>query len=115
MGKIVPTTNDQKIYQVDGKWKAEIDIDLAEEDPDAPTIKQCRHAVLTLKSKDVHGKDATGYVVYDRLLSRIVNGVFYEDLVAALGVARRYNKEPESPQDMAPNGLALGLIYPPSE
>lgn len=115
MGKIVPTTNDQKIYQVDGKWKAEIDIDLAEEDGDSPSIKTCRHAILTINNKDAYGNDAIGYVVYDRLLSRIVNGVFYDDLNGALRVAGLYNKDPESPQDMAPNGLALGLIYPPSE
>lgn len=109
------TTQDQKVYQIDGDWKAEIDIDLAEEDGDAPSIRRCRHAVLTVKTKDAYDNDVIGYVVYDRLLSRIVNGVFGDDLVAALGVAKRYNEDPESPQYMAPNGLALGLIYPPIE
>src|SRR5690348_1087418 len=109
------TTKDQMVFENNGNWKAIIDIDLAEEDPTAPSIKRCRHAVLTVKTKDAYDNDVIGYVVYDRLLSRIVNGVFGDDLVAALGVAKRYNDDPESPQDMAPNGLALGLIYPPIE
>lgn len=115
MSKITPTTNDQKIYQVDGKWKAEIDLDLAPEDPQAPSIRECRHAVLTIHNKDIHGHDTRGYVVYDRLLSRIVNGVFYGDLEGALQAAKLYNDDPESPQDMSPTGLALGLVYPPTE
>ena len=58
------------------------------------------------------GYSGHGYVVYDRLLNRIVNGVFYGDPESALEVARMYNEDLDSPQDTAPNGLALGLIYP---
>lgn len=98
-------TSDQKFYQVDTQLKAEIDVCLTRESPNVPSIKACRHAVLQVKNK------GNGYVVYDRLLCRIVNGVFYS-LESALEVAQAYNNDPDSPQDMAPNGIALGLHYP---
>lgn len=97
-----PTTADQKLYEVNGRLKAEIDVYVTPEG--TPSIKTCRHAVLPLGN--------TGYVVYDRLLSRIVNGVFYETPEVALEVAQSYNNDPGALQNMAPNGEALGLIYP---
>jgi hypothetical protein len=66
-----------------------------------PHIRECRFAVLSL---------AKGYVVYDRLLSRIVDGV-YTDVNNALGVTELYNKG-IGHKDMSPNGDALGLRYP---
>lgn len=101
------TTNDQKLYKVDGKLKAEIDVYITREHGDAPSLKECRHAVLRVENKG--GK---GYVVYDRLLCRIVNGVFYMSLEEVLECAQYYNENPDAPQDMIPNGVALGLIYP---
>jgi hypothetical protein len=102
-----PTTKDQRFYDISNQLRATIDVYITRE-REAPSIKECRFAVLQLKNK------GEGYVVYDRLLCRIVNGVF-RDLPGALGVAELYNKDPNSPQDMAPNGLALGLIYPETE
>ena len=99
-------TDDLKLYEVDGQWKAEIDVHITHE-KGAPSIKECRHAVLQIKSG--------GYVVYDRLLCRIVNGVFWgKEVESALEVARLYNQGHGNP-DMSPNGLALGLIYPSSQ
>ena len=34
------TTRDQRVYEVNGDWKAEIDIDLETEDAKAPSIKR---------------------------------------------------------------------------
>jgi|SRR6266568_4239779 len=98
-------TEDQKFYRVDGQLKAEIDVYITHESASNPSIKDCRHAVLPLKNEGL------GYVVYDRLLCRIVNGVYY-NLEMALGAAQSYNEYPDSPQDMSPNGDALGLRYP---
>lgn len=108
-----PTTKAQKLWRVNGngQLKAEIDVCLTNEHSDSergiqtPSLESCRHAVLQINNSD------KGYVVYDRLLCRIVNGVYYT-LDLALASAQDYNDNPESPQDMAPNGLALGLIYP---
>lgn len=98
-------TKDEKLYRVGGQWKAEIDVHLTRE-REAPSIKECRFAVLQIKSG--------GYVVYDRLLNRIVNGVFWgKEVESALEVAQLYNEGQGNP-DMSPNGLALGLIYPES-
>lgn len=101
-------TKDQKFYKVDGKQKAEIDVYITHERVEGekapPSIKDCRHAVLPLANG--------GYVTYDRLLNRIVNGVYYNSVEGALESAELYNEYDGSPQDMAPNGLALGLIYP---
>jgi hypothetical protein len=41
-----------------------------------------------------------------------VNGVYYMPLEEVLESARHYNEDPDAPQDMTPNGLALGLKYP---
>jgi hypothetical protein len=98
------TTRDQRFYEVNGQIKAEIDICPTAEHSPAPIIHHCRHAVLPLNK----GK---GYVVYDRRLQRIVNGVYY-NLKTALACAQDYNDRDTAPQDMAPNGAALGLIYP---
>lgn len=81
------TTKDQKIYKVNGHLKAEIDVDITRESENAPSIKECRHAVLQI----VNSK-SNGYVVYDRLLCRIVNGVYYGNLENALGCANTTTK-----------------------
>ena len=106
-------TRDQRFYTVDGKQKAEIDVDITHE-REAPSIDRCRHAILHIKNKKQDGTDGHGYVIYDRLLCRIVNGVYYTSLEDVLECAQMYNDDPDSPQDMAPNGWALGLIYPDS-
>src|SRR2546421_11580420 len=103
-------TDDLKLYDVDSQLKAEIDIYITHES-EAPSIKECRFAVLHIKNKKRNGEDGHGYVVYDRLLCRIVNGVFYGDVGSPLEVAQLYNQGLGNP-DMSPNGLALGLIYP---
>jgi hypothetical protein len=95
--------NTERLYKVDDQLKATIDVYITHERK-APSIRECRYAVLQLN----HG----GYVVYDRLLCRIVNGVFWsKEVESALHVAQLYN-EGHGAVDMAPNGLALGLIYP---
>ncbi len=96
----------QKFYEIDSQLKVEIDVYLTRE-KSYPSIAECRYAALQLKNK------GDGYVVYDRLLCRIVNGVFYSEgaLEAALGVAAIYNEGRGNP-DMCPNGVALGLVYP---
>lgn len=86
--------------------KAEIDVCFTHEYGDVPSIEECRFAVLQIKNK------GNGYVTYDRLLNRIVNGVFYDSLEGALASAEHYNEDPDAPQDMSPNGAALGLKYP---
>ena len=107
--RIDPQTKHQLIYALHGTghFKAFIDVCVTDE-RDAPSISACRYAALPL---------ADGWVVYDRLLSRIVNGTFYGEGAAesALAVAQSYNEDPTSSQDMSPNGLALGLQYPVSE
>jgi len=100
--------NDMKLYEVAGQMKAEIDVHITRE-REAPSIKECRYAVLPLQKQK-----SCSYVVYDRLLNRIVNGVFFGDLEGVLEVAQLYNDGLGNP-DMSPNGLALGLIYPGSE
>lgn len=98
-----PETKDQKLYRVDGRLKAEIDVCITNEQQPAPSIARCRHAVLPLSTG--------GYVVYDRLLCRIVNGVYFH-LDDALDSAQHYNEDGGAPQNMTPNGVALGLLYP---
>src|SRR5690348_2657546 len=100
------TTDGEKLYLVGDQLKAEIDVYPTRE-RQAPSIKECRYAVLPLPKQ----KDTESYVVYDRLLNRIVNGVFFGDVESVLSVARLYNKGQGNP-NMSPNGLALGLIYP---
>ncbi len=96
----------EKLYQVGKQLKAEIDVYYTRE-IDAPSIKECRYAVLPLPRQ----LDIESYVVYDRLLNRIVNGVFFGDVEGVMRVAQLYN-EGSGAEDMCPNGLALGLIYP---
>jgi hypothetical protein len=95
--------NDQ-LYEVDGKLRAEIDVYLTRKHESEPQIKDCRFAALPVRDKTV------GWAIYDRLLCRIVNGVFAR-LEDALGVAQLYNDGYGAP-DMSPNGAALGLRYP---
>jgi len=105
-------TTDIKLFVIDSQLKAEMDVHLTRE-REAPSIADCRYAVLPLRKQR-----SNSYVVYDRLLNRIVNGVFFGDgngdLEGVLDVARLYNEGNGNP-DMSPNGLALGLIYPDSE
>ncbi|SRR6266567_8855528 len=100
-------TKDQRFYRVDDQVKVEMSVYLTHESRLCPSIADCRYAALQLKNR------GDGYVVYDRFLCRIVNGVFYGPgaLEAALGVAELYNEGRGNP-DMCPNGLALGLVYP---
>lgn len=93
--------NIEKFYLDGRQMKAEIDVYYTNE-RDAPPIGKCRYAALGIKGG--------GYVVYDRLLNRIVNGVFLYSS-DALHVAKSYN-EGNGMEDMSPNGFALGLIYP---
>lgn len=99
--------NTEKIYKTGNHVKAEIEVYLTRE-REAPSIEKCRYAVLPIKRQ---GKEYECYVVYDRLLNRIVNGVFFGDVESVLEVAQLYNDGDGNP-DMSPNGLALGLIYP---
>ena len=112
MGELNIKTSDQKFYKVGGQVKAEIDVYITREWDGVPSIEQCRHAVLTVRHKGADGQMTDGYVVYDRLLCRIVNGVFYGSPNDALDAAQLYNEDPGQPQDMAPSGRALGLLYP---
>ena len=93
--------NTVAFYKVDGQLKAEINVYFTNEREDPP-ISKCRYAALGIKSG--------GYVVYDRLLNRIVNGVLLYSS-DALHVAQSYN-DGKGAEDMSPNGFALGLIYP---
>src|SRR5260370_431282 len=68
------TTKYQRFYQIGDQLKADIDVYITCESIDehaTPSIAECRHAILQLKNK------GNGYVIYDRLLCRIVNGVYY--------------------------------------
>lgn len=86
--------------------RAEIQVEVPHEG-EAPSLADCRYAALRLHNK------GNGYVVYDRLLSRIVDGVYYGDnaLANALGVAE-WLSEGGKGRGSAPNGEALGLVYP---
>ena len=107
------TTSDQRLYKRGDEFKAEIDICPTDECAGDPSILRCRHAILTIQTVDNNGEITPGYVVYDRLLNRIVNGVFYGDSPdEVLQCAQAYNERADSPQDMAPNGIALNLKYP---
>ena len=97
--------NEQVLYKVEDQLKVNMNVYLTRE-RNAPSIQECRFAVLPLKEQR-----SESYVVYDRLLNRIVNGVFFGDLEGVLEVAQLYNEGLGNP-DMSPNGLALGLIYP---
>jgi len=88
--------------------KVTIDVYLTNEKCNAPSISDCRYAVLRLSQG--------GYVVYDRLYCRIVNGVYSSSsLEEALDLAKAFNNGMEVNPCMAPNGSALGLIYPQAE
>lgn len=97
--------NGEKFYKVNEQLKAEIEVHVTHENAGTPDMSKHRHAVLQLANG--------GYVVYDRLLNKIVDGVYYGDVGFddALGVAKWYNEGKDTPKDMAPNSDALGLIY----
>lgn len=109
------TTADQKFYRDGKRFMAEIEVEVTDERideyPEIPPIAQCRHAALEVRTTDTRGESTSAYVTYDRLLCRIVNGA-YACLEDALLSAQSYNERASAPQDMAPNGLALGLRYP---
>lgn len=96
-----------------GRLRTTLDIAMPREHAPAPSLAECRHAVLRIQA---HEK--IGFVVYDRLLSRIVDGVYFDALDDALGVADYYNSLPdgeEGPNTRSPNSNALDLIYPTPE
>ena len=85
--------------------KKTIDVYLTNEKSDAPSISDCRYAALRVNKG--------GYVVYDRLYCRIVNGVYSSSsLEEVLELAQAFNDGMEVNPCMSPNGSALGLIYP---
>lgn len=105
--------------QQQGRWRAihvELDIVLTRPEEDAPTIRECRFAVLTLGKPSETGRAA--HVIYDRLWNRIVDGVYYGPPEETLYVAQSFNEHPENayPDNpfmmRAPNGDTLGLLYP---
>lgn len=107
----------EKLYNLeerDGythKIRAEIDIEITHEDEDDPTFAECRWAVLEIRGTSTFNHHA--YVIYDRLLSRIVDGVYYSPLIDVLAIVEDWNREPQYFGDhRAPNGAALGLHYP---
>jgi hypothetical protein len=72
-----PTTSDQKLYKIDGRLKAEIDVYITSErtkgETDPPSIAECRHAVLQI----MNGSREKAYVIYDRLLGRSQRRLLY--------------------------------------
>lgn len=102
------TTKKQKFYRVNGQIKAVIDVYLTSDLDGTPSIAECRHAVLPLAKRN----QRNAYVIYDRLLNRIVDGVYYVKLEAVLAIAQHYNEYEHARQDMSPNGAALDLFYP---
>lgn len=73
-----------------------------EKDDATPSIKDVRYAVLPL--------EPGAWVTYDRLLCRIVNGVWYAkgDAIANAALCCKFG----SLDDMSPSAEALGLLYP---
>lgn len=106
--------------QESGIWKSftfEVDVVMTTPEKDAPTKHECRFAVLVLgKPQTEPGRPA--HVIYDRVLNRIVDGVYYGPPQDTLHVAQFFNEHPDraypdNPFMMrAPNGDALGLLYP---
>lgn len=107
----------EKLYKLEeregytSKIRAEIDIEVPHEEEDAPSLGECRWAVLELgRTAPFNGH---AYVIYDRLLSRIVDGVYFTPLAQVLTIVEEWNREPQYFGDhRAPNGAALGLHYP---
>jgi hypothetical protein len=102
-----------QLYRVGERetWlRAEIQVEVHQYRNDPP-LHECRFAALQLHTKD------KGYVVYDRLLSRIVDGVYSGDeegLRSALAVAQLFNEGHLGRKDSC-GGSGLGLIYPSRE
>lgn len=86
----------------DGSFLVLVECALPPEETGTPTL---RYAVLPLE----RGKQAR-YVIYDRRLSRIVDGVYLVRSMA-LDAAASYNHA-GCPGDRAPNAAALGLLWP---
>lgn len=102
-----------------GIWRAihfEVDVVLTAPEKNAPSKRGCRFAVLPLGKLTEPGRTAS--VIYDRVLNRIVDGVYYGNPVDVLPTAQHFNEHPDraypdNPFLMrAPNGDALGLLYP---
>ncbi len=93
--------------------KVSYEMNLATPEYDAPRVTKCRHAVLTILA---HGEPA--YVVYDRLLNRIIDGVYHTSVEDTLEVVATFN-DPDYEwlrnDATAPNGDAMGLAYPTEE
>lgn len=91
---------------------AEIDFEAASPDK-GPPLDECRFAVLQIVPTHVEpSKTRAHYVIYDRLLNRIVDGVYWTTLEDVLEIARHFNEHPDRGGERAPNGDALGLRYP---
>lgn len=97
-------TRDERLYTVGEQLRADIPVTIPAQCEGEPTIQECRYAVLPLANG--------GWVTYDRVLSRVVNGVWFINFENALDSARHYNTDPEAPADMNPSGAPLGLIFP---
>ncbi len=94
------------LYRDGEQLKADIEVYIPPRGEHEPACQACRYAALQLGHR--------GYVVYDRLLSCIVDGVYHgpDALQNALDVARMYNEDDSLGARKAPNGVALGLVYP---
>lgn len=78
--------------------------------PEQPGTPPLRFAVLPIVPF-AQGSEAR-YVVVDRAVSRMVDGV-YGVRQMALDAAAHYNAQGGAPSDRAPNAAALGLLFPP--
>ncbi len=94
--------------------EALIDVVVTHSEAQSPSLSACRYAVLPLADQPNTTPERPPTVIYDRLLNRIVDGVYYMPLDEVLEIARAYHVS--GWQDVrAPNGDALGLLYPPTE
>jgi hypothetical protein len=73
---------------------------------EAPGTPPGRFAVLPVR----HPRGYAIYAIYDRVLSRVVDGM-YAEAAMALEVARHYERQGQCPGDRAPNAAALGLLF----
>jgi hypothetical protein len=70
-----------------------------------------RFGVLTISVVDTMGQPHSGYVIFDRATSRIVDGVYFrKELALEVAACNIIRNAP--PQDMTPTAGALGLEFP---
>jgi hypothetical protein len=69
-------------------------------------MREPRFGVLTIVGRE----ETPGYVIFDRVTGRIVNGVYF-DKYAALEIARTYSPE-HGREFMTPSSEALALSFP---